>query len=83
MLKSRWSTEGTITMLFGECKWKSEPVGKEVYYELLRRSTIAYPSTDNKAYYVLSRSGFRDDIKKIADESNGTITLIEGKDLIS
>ena len=70
------------TMLFGECKWKSEPIGKEVYDELQRRSTMAYPSIDDKAYYLLSRSGFRDDIRKIAEESNGAVTLIEGKDII-
>ena len=70
------------TMLFGECKWKSEPIGKEVYDELQRRSTMAYPSIDDKAYYLLSRSGFREDIRKIAEESNGAVTLIEGKDII-
>ena len=70
------------TMLFGECKWKSEPIGKESYEELQRRSYLAFPSIDAKAYYILSRSGFKDDIRKIAEDSNGTITLIEGKDLI-
>lgn len=76
------ATTAEGTMLFGECKWKNEPVGKEVYEELLRRSTLAYPSQSNKAYYFLSRSGFREDMKKLAKNSNGAINLIEGKALI-
>ena len=77
------ATTAEGTMLFGECKWKSEPVGKEVCEELLRRSTLAYPSQNNKAYYFLSRSGFKDDMKKLAIESDGAINLIEGKELLA
>ena len=70
-------------MLFGECKWRTEPVGVPIYEELVRRSVIAYPTAGKRVYYLLSRSGFTDELRNISAMSNGHVILIEGRDLIA
>ena len=69
-------------MIFGECKWRNEPMAIGVYEELVRRSTIAYPSVGKRIYYLLSRSGFKDELHKLARSSNGSIVLVDGKMLL-
>lgn len=69
-------------MIFGECKWRSAPVGMDVYDELVRKSILAYPSAAKRVFCILSRSGFKDDLKALAENSDGSIMLIDGITLI-
>jgi len=52
--------------LYGECKFKNEKVGIEVYETLIERSTLV--PRDHKYFYIFSKSGFRDELLKRANE---------------
>ncbi len=69
-------------LLLGESKWRTEAVGLSEYNELVRRCLTAYPSAEQKYYFLLSRSGFKENLRMLADNSNGTIVLINGEDLL-
>lgn len=70
-------------MLFGECKWLTHKIGIDCYEELKRRSDIAYPSIQDKTYYILSRSGFTDELVRASEESDGKLLLVSKEDLLS
>ncbi len=63
-------------------KWRNEAVGAAEYKELERISIVAYPSVRERRYYMLSRSGFMNNLKEFAARSDGMITLIDGGALL-
>ena len=70
------------TMLFGECKWSRSPVDVDVYEQLVERSHLAYPKLENRRYCILSRGGFTQALRSLADHSGGRLMLLEAEDLI-
>lgn len=70
------------TLLFGECKWSSSPVGLPVYYSL-RDKIAALPqkaSTRNVRYMIFSLAGFDNDLVEAAQREN--LILVSGDDLL-
>lgn len=67
--------------IFGECKWRNEPVNMSVYNTLLNRSNQSlFKGITNKYYFLFSKSGFTDDLMKLA-EKDSNIRLIGIEDL--
>jgi AAA+ ATPase superfamily predicted ATPase len=60
----------TGTLLLGECKWTTEPVGRAVFDELeALESEVRWQGTDREVQYVVfSRAGFTDELRAIVDE---------------
>ncbi|WP_050033759.1 ATP-binding protein [Halorubrum halophilum] len=60
----------TDTLLLGECKWTSAPVGRALFDELTAlESAVRWHGDDRNVRYVLfSRAGFTDELQSIADE---------------
>ena len=65
--------------IFGECKWRNEPMGKETLDELTRKTGL-FPHFSNKHYMLFSKSGFNDSLTGYASEQ-GNITLVNVDDL--
>ena len=61
--------------IFGECKWKNEPVGIGVLTELIRKAKILNKYKNNN-YIIFSKSGFTKDIMEKAKEI-GNVELVE------
>ncbi|BAL80392.1 ATP-binding protein [Caldisericum exile] len=59
-------------ILFGEVKWSNKPVGVDIYENLKRKaSLVEWKKEGRKEYYCLfSKSGFTDEMKKIAKKGN-------------
>lgn len=49
-------SEQDNSALFGECKWRNEPLDMETVYTLLRRGELFH--YEQKYYYLFSKSGF-------------------------
>jgi AAA+ ATPase superfamily predicted ATPase len=47
-------------LIFGECKFKNEPVGIKEYERLKEKSELF--KSENKYYYLFSKSGFKDSL---------------------
>lgn len=88
-----WSRDGAVeidlvaelddaSMLFGECKWSSKPIGMPVYYGL--RDKVAqlpdWRSGVNR-YVLFSLAGFDDDLR-VRGTREGII-LVAGEDLLA
>lgn len=58
--------------IFGECKYRNEVTGMEVYESLLEKAEL-FPHIKKKYYYIFSKSGFSERLKKIQSD---TIKLI-------
>ncbi|MDB2283415.1 ATP-binding protein [Halorubrum ezzemoulense] len=60
----------TETLLLGECKWPTEPVGRAVFDELeALESEVRWQGTDREVQYVVfSRAGFTDELRAIVDD---------------
>jgi AAA+ ATPase superfamily predicted ATPase len=60
----------TGTLLLGECKWTTEPVGRAVFDELeALESEVRWQGPDREVQYVVfSRAGFTDEVRAIVDE---------------
>lgn len=50
--------------VFGECKWRNEPVNIGIVNSLIEKSSIL--SYENKYYVLCSKCGFTDDVIKFA-----------------
>ena len=62
-------------MLFGECKYSSQPKDVEVLYSL-RQKAQAVPwkrDTRDELYILFSRSGFTDELRKAAENAPNVI----------
>ena len=60
--------------IFGECKWRSDPVDLPILKELKRKAEL-FPDLKKKYYYLFSRSGFTSAVIKEAAE-DGSVRLI-------
>jgi hypothetical protein len=60
----------TGTLLLGECKWTTEPVGRGVFDRLTAlESEVRWQGTDREVRYALfSRTGFTDELRAVVDE---------------
>jgi AAA+ ATPase superfamily predicted ATPase len=60
----------TDTLLLGECKWTSAPVGRAVFDDLTAlASSVRWHGDDrNVSYALFSRAGFTDELQTVADE---------------
>ncbi len=54
-------------VIFGECKWKNEKVGIKELEALRVKSFMSGLSNNNSIYFLFSKSGFDDNLIKIAD----------------
>jgi len=66
--------------VFGECKFKNTKTGIDSLENLKRKSALFNKYT-NKYYYLFSKNGFTEQLKKLA-EGNGTVRLIGLSDLL-
>lgn len=62
--------------IFGECKWRNELVGVDIYNELLEKSKIL-KQYKNKYYFLFSKSGFTTELKEKAKELNIELVDLE------
>lgn len=54
------------TVLFGECKWRTEKIGRQVVERLLERGELfQYPE---KYYYIFSKTGFKEETTQYCSE---------------
>jgi hypothetical protein len=67
--------------LFGECKWINIPIGEGILNEIICKAQL-FSNFTNKHYMLFSKSGFSDDLRKMA-VSQGGIALIGIEDLFT
>ena len=67
------------TLLVVECKYRNIPFDKKMW-EHLQESVSVFPDKLKRIYYIFSKSGFTDEVKKLQSQ---TINLIEAKDLFN
>ena len=61
-------------IIFGECKWRNEPVGIKTYEALIKKSCLI-KGYENRYYYLFSKSGFT---KELMDQADGlNLVLID------
>lgn len=65
--------------MFGECKWRNEPINMSVINSLMEKSNIF--NVPNKHYIFFSKSGFKMDVIEFA-KVNDSITLITLDDML-
>jgi AAA+ ATPase superfamily predicted ATPase len=65
-------------IIIGECKWRNREAGTEVYTDLMEKAAL-FPEKDIH-YYVFSRSGFTEGLRKEA-EKNEKLTLVGLSDI--
>ena len=65
-------------IIFGECKWKNDKVGPDVYSELKKKAAMF--SERELYYYIFSKSGFTESLKKEA-EMDDRLKLVGLNDL--
>ncbi len=57
-------------VLYGECKWQEQPVGREVYEALVAKSKSINPwgklRSPKITYSLFAKNGFTDELKKLA-----------------
>lgn len=61
--------------IFGECKWKNQPVGLAVLNDLIRKSAI-FSQYKSKTYILFSKAGFTKELINKAQETDN-IKLID------
>ena len=70
---------GENAALFGECKWTNERVGV-IHLDHLRRKSELFKQFASKYFFLFSKSGFTDELRK-STKSDKTVFLLELKDL--
>lgn len=70
------------SILFGECKWSTRPVGINIYVDLREKSKIILQTEEwSDIYYVLfSKKGFTDAMRSMAMDEE--VTLVEPIQLV-
>lgn len=63
--------------IFGECKWKNEPIGIGVLDELVQKSLL-FNHYKNKYYMLFSKSGFTKELEGAAVKL-GNVRLVDLK----
>lgn len=65
-------SEDKKDILYGECKWREQPVGKDVLDELVEKVKAITPWHSNKkakiSYALFSKNGFTDELRKMASD---------------
>ena len=61
------------TYLFGECKWRNEPVDTGILEQLKEKADVMCKSREETYYALFSKSGFTESLKK---EASGHVILI-------
>lgn len=70
-----YSIDDDSFAVFGECKWKNEPISKSILEKLIFNSGIfAYP---RKYYYLFSKKGFTEECQKFAKMENCKLISFE------
>lgn len=72
----------TKEIIFGEVKWSNKPIGTNIFFELEKKTgDVEWNNNDRKESFILfSKSGFTDEMKKLAKERKN-IVLVEGNKL--
>ena len=65
------------TAVVGECKFKNEPIGKEIYDTLLRRSKLISGKYRISKYLLFSLSGYTSWFDELNDGNLRMFTLAE------
>lgn len=61
-----FSSDNPMFGVFGECKWRNEPISKDILEKLIFNSNLFnYPK---KYYYLFSKVGLTDECQKLAKE---------------
>ncbi len=69
---------GKDSVIYGECKWKNAKVGIGELNELRRKYVDAFFEKQNKYFYLFSKSGFDDELMKLAKiEKNVVLVGLE------
>lgn len=70
--------------ILGEARWRDRPIGKKTLDELLNKSRPWLQKNRGWriTYTLFSRSGFSNEVEKIAAAQSGEIVLFEPEDLI-
>jgi AAA+ ATPase superfamily predicted ATPase len=68
-----------VRAIFGECKWRNEPVDKNVIDGLIAKCNM-FKQFGERYFYVFSKSGFTPGARKAADGA-GRVRLIDFKDM--
>lgn len=66
---------GKSGVIFGECKWRNQAQGMEVYDALAAKSQGLFDS-DKKYYYIFSKNGFTDSLSAFA-ANNRNVFLVD------
>jgi len=66
--------------IFGECKWRNEPVSIDVIKSLMEKGDL-FPQFKQKYYFFFSKSGFDEKAMEMEKENN-LIKLISFEDMI-
>lgn len=72
------STMDEDTYLVGSCKYKNEPVGLDEL-EILKSYANVFNPYKKYLYYIFSKSGFTNNLKKL--EESGEVTLVSLEDM--
>ncbi|MDR2088412.1 MAG: ATP-binding protein [Clostridiales Family XIII bacterium] len=70
---------GDNAAIFGECKWRNAPVGRDALDELMRKSEIPGGFAE-KHYFLFSKSGFTPSLAQRAARA-GNVRLVRLKDM--
>ena len=60
--------------IFGECKWRNQPVSEDVLDTLIQKSDL-FTSFKSKHYILFSKNGFTNTLKKRAENQNNIILI--------
>ena len=77
--------EGTKEILFCECKWQKQPVGTEVFQELLEKAKhVDWYREERKEYFsVMAREGFTEEARKFAEGKGMLLFSLKDVDLVN
>jgi AAA+ ATPase superfamily predicted ATPase len=77
--------ESTREILFCECKWQKQPVGKEVLEELAAKAKfVDWYRTERREYFVvMAREGFTEEAKRLAEGKGILLFSLTDLDLVN
>jgi AAA+ ATPase superfamily predicted ATPase len=64
--------------IFGECKWRNQPLGEDVLEDLIRKSEL-FPALKTKHYILFSKSGFTAAVQSRSKQDG--IILVAAEDM--
>jgi AAA+ ATPase superfamily predicted ATPase len=77
--------ESTREILFCECKWQKQPVGKEVFEELAAKAMFVdwYRKERREYFVVMAREGFTEEAKRLAEGKGILLFSLTDLDLVN